>query len=268
MIDMASYNLVYGNDPYYASTSPVFDCRTTGIQTKVGFRISSGQSRGARGETLNPYVTDFMEPIVNYNHIDDILLTEELQISRGRYCSRGVSSSYADYRGTEQNSTVNYSSVQHTGYRFATFYWDVSGFTNFNKVNGLILQLQGLNKKVIINAEDDATINGKRIELFYRFVENLSDPAPSTINTLTTMWINGNSNTVPVTSLNYISHQNNTITRDGLIILDADSDPTECLFNVILPRPIITNCRIYCRIGLPMSEAVSFRNLSASIIIG
>ncbi len=264
MIDMASYNLVYGGSTFYASTPSVLNTTTTGIKSAVGYRIESGISRGARGLTINPYVTEFADPILTYNHIVDISNTEELQISRGKYRSRR-GGGYEDYSGTYLNTSRDYTRIPASGYRFATFSWDISGFPNINSVTGLIVRVQGLDYTFGKDPAGRATLNGKPIILYYRFVEDLSTPTPYSINIMTSLWINGNDNALPVTSENYISHMNNTETRDGLFLIDNTSDPTECLFTLRLPRHIRVNCRLYCRIGLPMDEPSSFRNISAII---
>lgn len=264
MIDMLSYNLVYRGSAFYASTPPIFNTSTTGVQSAVGYRIESGKSRAVLGYTVNPYVTEFTDPVIPYNHDIDIINTEELQISQGKYRSRR-GGGYEDYSTTELNRNRNYTSIPAVDYRFASFYWDISGFPNVNSVIGLIFRLQGLDYSFGRDSIGRATLNGKLIILYYRFVEDLTAPTPYSVNVMTSLWINGNNTALPVSSENYITHANNTETRDGLILIDNTSNPTECLFNVRLPRQIRSNCRVYCRVGLPMDEPASFRNISAII---
>lgn len=264
MIDMPSYNLVYGGSAFYASVPPILSTSTTGIKSAVGYRIESGKSRGALGYTVNPYVTQFTDPVVPYDHTKDISGTEELQISQGKYRSRR-GGGYENYSATYLNSSRDYTGIAAAGYRFATFYWDISGSPNIYSVTDVIFRLQDLDYSLGKDSIGRATLNGKRILLYYRFVKDLTAPVPYSVDVMTSLWINGNDTLVSVSNDNYISDLNNTETRDGLI--EVINNPTESLFRVRLPRSIDDNCRLYCRVGLPMDEPASFRNISAIVKI-
>lgn len=274
IIDVPSYRLL-SDLTKYPTTVQTFGATQAGIQKKPGRRVLSGVSRGNLGETLNPYVTQFDATIngaymhdIPYDENASIIGSEELQIINGKYRTKGTSTAgYIDYGGYYTNN-LNYSGIDASGYRFATFKWDLNSLSDATlEYNGLAFTLYGITNINTNNPDGIAYVGNKKLLLYYRFIDGDST-FPTNYSSLTTSWVDGNYSAPEITSGSYIFPPDNKYSLGGLI-----GDPTinnttnTAIFLVRLHTLIQKDVKLYCKIGLPMDIDTEFEYIEASVNI-
>jgi hypothetical protein len=275
IIDGPSFTLLTNTVPQALSTL------TSGV-THPGCRIYSGL---AQGGSTNPYVPPFTNsgnPYATtlYSHAWNIAnasaspnATEETQVSFGKHRSKGTTgNAYINYTSfyytSNVQNTVDYSSVLASGYRYATFSWNVGTLTS-QTYSALSFTLHSILPTPTITASI-AYVGGQRILLFYR-IEDSSSPSPTDGSKLTSLWIDANNTgdgTLTVNSANYFTPNDNSISRIGLVGSPANS-AGNTTFTVTVPKPFTvpagTTIRIYCRVGLPMNTNFEFSHVTATL---
>lgn len=234
-------------------------------RSSVGFHVSSGLSRGAG--VPNQYVPEFTHiPSAPYDHTLSIESTEELQIVKGKFRSKvNTTDGYLDYNTYYGNGNIDYSTIDASGYRFATFRWELEQLVN-KSYHGITFTLDGIEGIDIRN--EYAYAGNSKVLLYYRFVEG-NDTAPTNETRTTSIWADGNERLNSFVAANYYYPTDNTISRGGLGLapINYNNSAKTVAFPVTIPSPFDNSTTVYCRIGLPMTENVAFRSISASVQI-
>jgi hypothetical protein len=276
LVDVPSYNLVQ-------ATTPLNNTIAEGSSNISGLRVWSGITANnsvppvfvSNGDTMpknDPTVTDTASSIqgyidFSYNQLWDIsnnaATNQELMVANGNFTS-DYANYYKNY-STFQGNSLNYSGVAQSGYRYATFGWQINAFTQ-NSLSDITLTFQIPSTQIV-------TLNN--MQIFYR-TEDGSNPDYFGIGTKSSTWIsvylnNGssiNNNGIEINGnqLNEFSSANyNDISK--LLYSNVDTITiagTTCSFNVPI-YTIVTNTsnmRLYVRFGLPMTSAYNFGNSS------
>jgi hypothetical protein len=267
IVDRASYDLLTDFNKY-PNIIQHFEGTTEIVGlTKPGRRIKSGISQGG---ATNPYVPPFTMDITDtFNNSASIKDTEELQIFRGKYRANKLldnTDGYIDYSGFVNNS-LDYSTIDTSGYRFATFRWDLDNLPNGLVYNTLVLKLYKTEGITIDTINNIASVGSKKLVLYYRFIEE-PNFEPKDYSSLTTSWINGNFYVPELTSGSFIVPPDNSYSLGGLLTTPAlnisSGDITfDERIHVLTSRKMI----LICRVGLPMGSGASFEYISASLNI-
>ena len=271
-----------------------------------GYRLYSSTSAGKEAVdgtvvTANNTPANYVTNYGNGQYDNSKSLTEpggnhqkDLMLYNGLYTTNP--SAYINYTTTYYSNTltntVNYSSINKTDYRYATFAWKITSsttpinFITINLKNSSILTGDGISWY---------TDSGKtkKLYLYYR-VEDTA--ASSSLNwssggTISTPWIDGNSfdstyklnggystgQTYPSTNenINTPTPMANTLqttrTLSGLTSAPSGTSGSNTPFTIKLPNPIsqyntsTSAMYLYVRIGVHMSNTFSFDNPSALI---
>ena len=251
----------------------------------IGYRIWTAPP--LNGSVNVPYYTynndgSTLYSSIQYNNQWDISLsdggiggnlynpTTELQVYNGAFRTKGTDTNgYLNYSSYKYNSssfnTVNYSSISTTGYRYASFVWNIAENTTSQYIT-LSFRVYGLTPTPDLST-NYAYISGSLLRMYYR-LENASTPNPSNETNISTIWLDANSSTNLVTSTTYyILPPDSSYVRGGYTSISNQSGYTQ--FNVLIPSPFLVNTgqtiRIYCRFGLPMDKNISFNYIQAII---
>lgn len=263
IVDGPSVQLVYST---LAQTIPFL---SNGVTDVIGYHIPSGVA----GPAGVPPFTNGGSPYANtpYDNTLNISNTQDLQISNGRFTTpTGEGYSYIDYTGyrytDSQLNPVNYTSIQSTGYRYASFAWAItpSPTSVYGSLNIKIVNSSGLT--ITNNLAYIGSGTSNQIQLFYR-VEDTSSPSPTNLGNMSTAWINGNSTSgISSTGGNYYIPTDYTL--PPYYGLNSVSGSTTTTFNLKIPALVIQSGKtvnLYCRIGLPMAANFSFSYITATM---
>lgn len=269
------------------STIPASPTALSSAVTTVGARVYTGV---AQGGSSNPYVPPFLFTGGSYSSAQYATIpfdhswnlqnstiagivpntAEELQIFNGKHYTRGSTlSGYYDYRRfyytqTLQN-TVNYSGIVNSGYRYATYCWSVTALTGITQYSALTFTLYSTSPTPTV-ALNSAYVGGQKLLLYYRF-EDSASPQPTNADSLSSIWIDGNTQGATVTSGNFFNPTDNSATRPGLI-LDPVNSGGNTTFTVSVPKPFqsgVGTVYLYVRIGLPMDVNFSYSYVAATL---
>lgn len=270
------------------STIPATPTSLLNAVATVGARVYSGVAQGS--VPTNPFVppilhtggsyTSAQYATIPFDHTWNLMnstiggivpnTSEELQIFQGRHSSRGSTiSGYYDYRAFYYTQTllniVDYSGVGTTGYRYATYCWSVEPLMGVAQYSALTFELiSTLPTPTIMNHA--AFVGSEKLLLYYRF-EDSHSPEPTNADSLSSIWIDGNTQGTTVTSGNFFNPSDNSATRPGLI-LDPVNSVGNTTFTVSVPKPFQTGVGtvyLYLRIGLPMSIEFSYSHAVATL---
>ena len=269
------------------STMPATPSALASAVATVGARVYTGV---AQGGSSNPYVPPFLYTggsyssaqyaTIPYNHAWDLTnstvsgitpdTTEELQIFNGKHYTRGSTlSGYYDYRPFYYTqtalNTVNYSGIVATGYRYATYCWSVTALGGITQYSALTFTLFSTSPTPAI-VTNSAYVGGQKMLLYYRF-EDSASPVPTTADSLSSIWLDANTQGATVTSGNFFNPTDNSATRPGLI-LDPVNSGGNTTFTVAVPKPFqagLGTVYLYLRVGLPMSVNFSYSYVSATL---
>jgi len=217
--------------------------------------------------------------------------TNELQVADGVFItpnstSNSVSIGYKNYSGYLINSNVsptsliNYTSISATGYRYVTFVWQLQyttypAYLNFtlNNVRNIVQQGGGTPYAV--------TSSGKPIYILFRFEDTRSiyptiNPSDGNYafptNYYTSIWANANAvdNGAVFGSGNYYklltaNYPTSAYVRGAFQNTSLSGGNFTITANVPTVAPVSPNLfYLYCRIGLPMTDDVYFKSVSAT----
>jgi len=207
-----------------------------------------------------------------YNNASTIAGQEELQTVAGFFQSKtSVDRGYLNYTSfaydATNSNTVDYSAVATTGYRYATFAWNVSSsVTNYT---ALSFKFNNVSPAITISTSL-AYIGGSLMQLYYR-IEDSNTPTPTNLGNKSTSWIDGNTTAgTPAGSGNYYLPTDLTQSLNyGLTTVAASPSLSTPLFTVKVPASltVTTNntIRVYCRVGIPMSVQARFDYVTAAM---
>ena len=219
--------------------------------------------------------------------------TTELQVGNGVFITPYTTTDgttrigYKDYHLYYSNTSVSpaslidYTTISATGYRFATFVWNLTPDTYGASVSFTLKNVRNIVQQSPTPANAFAVTSvGNPVYVFYRF-ENATNIYPTTTDNppyyqfdpakYTTIWFNANANDPDATvgSGNYYQ----TLTTDypasayvrggfiGTSVVGPDFTITAATPGIVATG---ATC-MYCRIGLPMSDDVDFSYVTATL---
>ncbi len=269
------------------STMPASPAALVGGSASIGARVYTGV---AQGGSSNPYVPPFLYTGGSYTSAQYATIpfdhtwnlqnstiagivpntAEELQIFNGKHYTRGSTlTGYYDYRPFYYTqtllNTVNYSGVAATGYRYATYCWSVPVLTGITQYSALTFTLYSTSPTPAI-ITNSAYVGGQKMLVYYRF-EDSASPQPTTADSVSSIWIDGNTQGATVTSGNFFNPNDNSATRPGLI-LDPVNSGGNTTFTMAVPKPFQAGSGtvyLYLRVGLPMAVNFSYSYAAATL---
>jgi hypothetical protein len=260
--------------PSYTLISTTLSGSLVSPSTKqYGFRVSSG-TVSATYPTMNvPDIT--ATPVANtaYDNTANITSLQELQVSNGRFTTPSAQTySYLNYNGykytNSSSNTFNYSGISSTGYRYTTFAWRLPTPAQYTSLAFTMNGISSNGTPITLTITDSvAYIGGTRVLVYYRF-ENAATPVPTDGNNFSSAWLDGNIVTSnPTSTGNYWITSTPTTTYYALIPPATSSSGSATFPVFCLPTNLLTGqtINLYCRVGLPMDNAISFSTVSVAI---
>jgi hypothetical protein len=197
----------------------------------------------------------------------------ELQLTNGVFTTRANPDAYHDYRPTfyyegtsVQNNTLDYSGITTSGYRYATFAWNIP---TAGEYFSLVFTLNGTTSTL------STTVPIPNFQLYYRLEQN-SSPFPTNSSSYSSIWADGNSlsgtpsGSPPFVNGNYWG--NGTAVPDVVYtgFVSNGTNPTPSSFSIPVFLPTLrsgrsSDIRLYCRIGLSMDTNFGFSNVFATL---
>jgi len=264
IVDGPSYVLLYTT---LAQTLPTI---AQGGASIAGYHVTSATVvPGAVASIPNFTASGTPYAATAYNNTSTIAGQEELQTVAGYFQSKtSVDRGYLNYTGfaydATNSNTVDYSAVTTTGYRYATFAWNVAAsLTNYTS---LAFTFHAVSPAITISTSL-AYFGTTLIQLYYR-IEDSNTPTPTNLGNKSTSWIDGNSTAgTPAGSGNYYLPTDLTQALNyGLTTVTGTTAP---VFTVKVPAAltVTTNntIRVYCRVGIPMSVQAKFDYVTAAM---
>jgi hypothetical protein len=265
IVDGPSYVLLYST---LAQTLPTI---AQGGASIAGYHVTSATVFPGAASPVPAFSTITGAPYANtaYDNTSTIAGQEELQTVAGFFQSKtSVDRGYLNYTGfaydATNSNTVDYSAVATTGYRYATFAWNISSsLTNYT---ALAFTFHAVSPAITIT-NSLAYFGTTPIQLYYR-IEDSNTPTPTNLGNKSTSWIDGNTTTgTPAGSGNYYLPTDLTQALNyGLTTVTGSTAP---VFTVKVPAAltVTTNNRIrlYCRVGIPMSVQAKFDYVTAAM---
>jgi hypothetical protein len=263
IIDGPSVTLVYTLLP---QTIPFLSSTKVNV---IGYHISSAIA-GASG--VPPFTSSgALYANSPYDQSADISTSQDLQISNGTFTTpTGQPYAYINYRNkfytpSSVNST-DYTVIPESGYRYTTFTWNITPAPTlvYGRLTFTMIGTSGITIVDGLAYVGPGATNP--LQIFYR-IEDASSPVPTNLANLSSAWINGNSTTgISSTSGNYyIPTDYNLPPYYGLNNVTGTVSP---VFSVKIPSLVIQTgktVRLYCRIGIPMNTAFSFKYVVATL---
>jgi predicted acyltransferase (DUF342 family) len=185
--------------------------------------------------------------------------SEELQLANGLHQTiTNASNAYSNYSTTHPYNSINYSNtVANTGYRYATFVWKLSSYSNtVNNIEFKIIDSSRFNRNGSLSSTPITTTDGILIKFYYKFSDN-------TVSANNTTWISGSevSGMTEVSSSNYTNY---TGDRHGI----SNSGFSTYADTIIVGMPLaalVSTTLLHCVIGLPMNNQCSFKYIRAKV---
>ena len=172
------------------------------------------------------------------------------------------------YDTTNYQTSINYTTISNTGYRFATFVWNVAQAT-YNNLSFNINGIRNINQyATLLYCSDNTT----PIYMYYRTIDS-SSPIPIDGLNNSSSWINANL-TEGLLSVTTGTWQTNTVSGSGTNLsglLGSGTGITISSSNVkltvSLPTLAVKSSSVYIifRIGIPMNKDVGFQSVQALI---
>ena len=211
-----------------------------------------------------------------FDNTQKINSSEELQVSNGyftTYTATNTKLAYLNYSPflydtTNYQTSINYTTISNTGYRFATFVWNVAQAT-YNNLSFNINGIRNINQyATLLYCSDNTT----PIYMYYRTIDS-SSPIPIDGLNNSSSWINANL-TEGLLSVTTGTWQTNTVSGSGTNLsglLGSGTGITISSSNVkltvSLPTLAVKSSSVYIifRIGIPMNKDVGFQSVQALI---
>jgi len=265
IVDGPSYVLIYQT---LAQTLPSIVQAGASIP---GYHVTSASVYPGAASAVPAFSTLTGTPYANtaYDNTSTILGQQELQTFNGFFQTiTSAVSGYLNYTGFRYDqtnfNTVNYSAIATTGYRYATFVWNITqSLTNYT---GLVFTFHSVSPAITIT-NNLAYFGTSPIQLYYR-IEDSNSPAPTNLASFTTSWIDGNTTAgTPSGSGNYYLPTDLTQALNyGLTSVSGSTSP---VFTVKVPAALTVSAnnrfRVYCRVGFPMNVQAKFDYVTAAM---
>jgi hypothetical protein len=264
IVDGPSYVLLYQT---LAQTLPTI---AQGGASIAGYHVTSATVfAGAVASIPNFTASGTPYAATAYDNTSTIAGQQELQTFNGYFQSKtSAVNGYLNYTSfaydATHSNTVDYSSVATTGYRYATFAWNISSsLTNYT---ALAFTFHAVSPAITIT-NSLAYFGTTPIQLYYR-IEDSNTPTPTNLGNKSTSWIDGNTTTgTPAGSGNY--YLPTDLTQALNYGLTSVSGSTAPVFTVKVPAAltVTTNntMRLYCRVGVPMTVQAKFDYVTAAM---
>jgi hypothetical protein len=160
---------------------------------------------------------------------------------------------------------VNYSTIPQTGYRFATFCWNLAARSN--SYSRLSFTINSISPTPTKNGAGLLLINGRQIQVMYFFQDESQDSTFSS-SVFNSVWLDGNSNNNPVTTANFFDTTNTYGYYGGIdssrgVTINSNS----ATINVFIPpvNPVNSTTYLYLRLAIPMDVSIGFGSVTATI---
>jgi hypothetical protein len=221
---------------------------------------------GRRNKSSIGKLPDISECRIPYDNQESLTLNKELQLYKG-YIRTNSNDGYLNYSYYENNNGLDYSTIDRTEYRYATFVWDIPS----NIYQMILLQLNDIpnlnidpiNGNVSIPETNGSNVIYHNFDLFYKF-ERINNTSISSV------WINANKIEDYNRSFN---NYYNDVNYDGSVGGRSSSIKiTESVLNTGLYKlsfPVSEtayNIRLYVRIGIPINIPFYFKGISVKLI--
>jgi len=265
IVDGLSYLLLYQT---LAQTLPTI---AQGGASITGYHVTSATVYPGAAASVPAFSTITGAPYAAtaYDTTSTIAGQQELQTVAGYFQSKtSVDRGYLNYVSFAYDAThsnaVDYSSVATTGYRYATFVWNIAAsLTNYT---ALSFTFHAVSPAITITGSL-AYFGTTPIQLYYRF-EDSNSPAPTTLANKSTSWIDGNTTSGnPTSAGNY--YLPTDLTQQLNYGLTSVSGTTAPVFVVKVPGALTVasnnTIRLYCRVGIPMSVQAKFDYVTAAM---
>lgn len=259
------------------------------------------------GTQVKNIFTDYSTARNGYDNQENIATTatNSLQIMNGLFITKSYSinninqASYQDYSNIK--SGINYSGIPASGYRWATFKWQVQN-ADFNKLQLCIDGISLGSGTTIIEDNNDKRLKvtkttiKQNIELYYRFEQlahnttiaspndtnaanpqNISNTATNGKN-ISSIWINANDSSTSISfgqRLGGLEHSGSLSGISGNetdIQISSINTQTHVMYNVNCPIVDLKaasypnkNVNIYAMIGLPMDMDIAIKGIKAYV---
>jgi len=207
---------------------------------------------GARGQRVASPVLINNSPgelgvLTVYDEVS-LLAANELQLAAGSYTTPLNTNAYLDYRPMDG---PDYSGTSRTGYRYATFRWQIPQDSLYTTLSFTIDGLTGVDSVPGV----PLTVQGQRLELYYRFCDT-TQSVPLNDRSVSSIWIDGNNNTGTPIGFNGIPYFQ---TGQGIPYVPSQwSGAYTFTEEVPNGNEVGSSCFVYCMIGLPMSVTTGF----------
>ena len=268
IIDGLSYALVQSMSsiPNLSSDTPVVGCRIWSGTSPGTYEITGTFSNSNLLNSSASYSASLYD---NTQSIATGSYVNELQVASGAFRTKGSSDTvaYLDYTtlkyGNTNTNTLNYSGITATAgtYRYATFAWKIPSNTATSYCS----------VKFTINSPSSspayssnvASIGGENIKLFYRIEDATNSASLAVGSSISTNWIDANSKTGNAVNASNYTNPGSYAPYYGVTITGTTNGTS---YSVFIPATSWTGSTyLYCRIGLPMSQAFSFTSISANL---
>jgi hypothetical protein len=263
IIDGPSNTLVY-------STMPTLAINTISSGTYAGYRVWSAPSVTNNCPDLKYNGSTFYNTIP-YDNTWDITKTNsgyncttELVVYNGLYSTPGRGG-YINYSSYLNNSSLDYSGVASSGYRYATFCWKLLSKTS--SYSSLSFTINSISPTPTKSTGGLLLINGKQIQVLYCFQDesNTSTYSSSVFNSV---WIDGNTNNNGVTSSSFYNTTNTYGYYGGFnSAVGVTISSSNANINVFIPsvNPVSNSTYLYLRLAIPMDVSIGFGSVTATI---
>jgi hypothetical protein len=243
-------------------------------ENPINSLVPSGDFQyGRRNKSGAGRLPDISYCRIPYDNEESLSLNNELQIYKGyiRTLGNGLDG-YLNYSNYENNSGINYSNIDRSEYRYATFVWNIPAAQSI--YNYIIFKINAINNIDVNLVTGNVTIpeisNGQTIyhsfHLFYKF-ENIDD---ITNENHSSVWINANKvesgNITFKNNYNVISYNDGSVGGRSRDMAYNNSVSNDGVYKLLMPTLLSNyNIRLYARIGISLSTPFYFKGLTAKI---
>jgi hypothetical protein len=191
--------------------------------------------------------------------------TTELVVYNGLYSTPGKGG-YINYSSYLNNSSLNYSGIASSGYRYVTFCWKLSAKSS--SYSTLAFKINSISPTPTTSAGGLLLINGKQIQALYCFQDE-ANPSTYSSSIFNSVWIDANNNENGVTTSTFYNTTNTYGYYGGLSSANGgvSISSNTATINATIPsvNPVGNNTYMYLRLAIPMDVSIGFGSVTATI---
>ena len=190
-----------------------------------------------------------------YDEEEDLSTTDELQFVNGRFRTKQDSDAYLNYASaflepTPSVTMPNYESVSGTGYRYATFEFDLSSASS-STINHIDVKLYDYT----LASPQNSTGTIPDFKLFVKLIDGGSYTPQSTGSSYTSIWLDGNA--VLATAVGRTQANYSNASLEPLAVLEPSStgntNTSDTKRLILATGTSTSSLKILVRVGLDMS---------------